>query len=644
MSTLKTNQLSNLAADFVIDVKEVQPVAEAYTSLGAYGAGLVLNSYTETFTYAGVEHRPLTTLALPYTTTGAGAGEIANFRSVGDALLRSDLAEDSDPLLGSVLVGRASIVVTSIAQMQAYSVPAGRSFSLNAGGRSGVFDVVDGDFSTELAADTLNAVYVGLSDNPTATTKVGMRRYSGPVSVQWFGALGNGVNDDTAAFLAALSLANALSLPSLLVPSVLKENFYIINSSLVITKGVSILGEGWSSAVDYTAPNYERGAGSWIKVNNPANSAFTVQRPVGGRCSGAYFKDIAFFWDQPTPASGWAPNVTDYAFRFESVDDCKLSNVMILNPEKGVIVTGSTSYSAGRIDIDGLFGQPLRIGVNCDFSADVCRWNNIHLWPYWSDSSFVLDWQRANAIYFSSGRNDNMQGVNWFGFAYGTGLLFTSSAEGFVTSRLKLANIEFDSTKRALDITSASAAATAQISNFSAVAPPDLAGADLFVSSANGVIFDWINLRLTNSQDSSILVTGSGAIHRFSQPYLENWALAGSGSSGFFAGAGATIFVTDAIYKQSGVAPTKGGTGLIIESRDEKIFSGSLSVDGKAVIAHGVASLPLKVSSISGLYLDGVIWRPLNMLYVDGTFTELVGIDGAADSGKAYLVSVSYYK
>ena len=105
MSTLKTNQLSNLAEDFVIDVKEVQPVPEAYTSLGAYGAGLVFNSYTDTFTYTGAEYRPLTTLALPYITTGVGAGEIASFRSVGDAVLTSDLAAVG----GAELVGLSRI-------------------------------------------------------------------------------------------------------------------------------------------------------------------------------------------------------------------------------------------------------------------------------------------------------------------------------------------------------------------------------------------------------------------------------------------------------------------------------------------------------------------------------------------------------
>jgi len=80
------------------------------------------------------------------------------------------------------------IRVTSIAAMEAYSAPVGDVFSLNAGGRSGTFDVVAGDFSAELAADTLNGIYIGLADDPTATTKVAKRSMVGVVTPMAFGA------------------------------------------------------------------------------------------------------------------------------------------------------------------------------------------------------------------------------------------------------------------------------------------------------------------------------------------------------------------------------------------------------------------------------------------------------------------------
>ena len=84
------------------------------------------------------------------------------------------------------------IRVTSIAEMEAYSVPAGYVFSLSSGGRSGTFDVVSGDFSTELSEDILDGVYVALANNPTATTKVARRRdaFYGYCLPEWFGLTG----------------------------------------------------------------------------------------------------------------------------------------------------------------------------------------------------------------------------------------------------------------------------------------------------------------------------------------------------------------------------------------------------------------------------------------------------------------------
>lgn len=65
--------------------------ASQYVNLGPYAAGLVFTSLNQVFSYLGEFYAPGPSIVLPYTTTGVGAGEIANFRSVGDAVLRADL-------------------------------------------------------------------------------------------------------------------------------------------------------------------------------------------------------------------------------------------------------------------------------------------------------------------------------------------------------------------------------------------------------------------------------------------------------------------------------------------------------------------------------------------------------------------------
>jgi len=104
------------------------------------------------------------------------------------------------------------IRVTSIAAMEAYSAPVGYVFSLNAGGRSGTFDVIAGDFSAELAADTANGIYVGLNNDPTALTMVAKRRINGTINFDFFGAIDGVSGAATAAIQAAINFADATGL------------------------------------------------------------------------------------------------------------------------------------------------------------------------------------------------------------------------------------------------------------------------------------------------------------------------------------------------------------------------------------------------------------------------------------------------
>lgn len=76
-----------------------------WSSLGAYGAGVVITSHTQTVDYLGQPYslKPSVPASLdaPYVTTGVWATEGVNFKLVGDNSLRQDLA---DPLLGANIV------------------------------------------------------------------------------------------------------------------------------------------------------------------------------------------------------------------------------------------------------------------------------------------------------------------------------------------------------------------------------------------------------------------------------------------------------------------------------------------------------------------------------------------------------------
>lgn len=91
--------------------------ASQYVDLGPYAAGMVFTSRNQVFSYdagSGAEfYSPGPSITLPYTTTGAGAGEIANFRSVGDAILRADLDSTAAGKGADLVAGAARVIYAS---------------------------------------------------------------------------------------------------------------------------------------------------------------------------------------------------------------------------------------------------------------------------------------------------------------------------------------------------------------------------------------------------------------------------------------------------------------------------------------------------------------------------------------------------
>lgn len=76
-----------------------------YQLIGPYAGGIEITGYNQLVFEAGEFWRISSSVALPYTTSGTWATDQSDFVPIGDAVLRDDLADTSSPSQGAALVG-----------------------------------------------------------------------------------------------------------------------------------------------------------------------------------------------------------------------------------------------------------------------------------------------------------------------------------------------------------------------------------------------------------------------------------------------------------------------------------------------------------------------------------------------------------
>jgi len=126
------------------------------------------------------------------------------------AELRLDLISESNGY-GVDLIGNATRRVDTYTELKALTSHDNNDLII-LGGRSSVGDGGDGvfywdssDLSTEVTADTQSGIYVAPSSDTTGASGSWVRQYRGAVDVKWFGAVGDGVANDTVSINAALA-------------------------------------------------------------------------------------------------------------------------------------------------------------------------------------------------------------------------------------------------------------------------------------------------------------------------------------------------------------------------------------------------------------------------------------------------------
>lgn len=121
------------------------------------------------------------------------------------------------PELGKAVVWDvAAFTVSDYAELQTL-LPLSR-ITANVLGRDsdrlggGIFVWQNTDLSAEVASDPQMGIYVPPNSDPTGASGAWVRQYEGGVNVEWFGAKGDGVTDDSAALSACFSYAKTVGL------------------------------------------------------------------------------------------------------------------------------------------------------------------------------------------------------------------------------------------------------------------------------------------------------------------------------------------------------------------------------------------------------------------------------------------------
>lgn len=236
-------------------------------------------------------------------------------------------------------------------------------------------------------------------------------------NVRDFGAAGDGVKDDTAAFQQALDEAGKAGGGIVNVPA----GNYRINGNLKIPTAVTLQGilrvppvvvGGKITGVQGSVLQAYAGRGSeegepFIKLDGNAATVagLTVVYPE---------------WKQTDVPPVPYPPCIEARQHTENIGvlDCNL-----VNPYQGIKLI----FSARHL-IRNVFGYPIKRGIFVDECYDIGRIENIHFWPFgvtYKHDDPYCEWINKNGISMEFARTDWQYVTNTFCFGYGVGYKFS---------------------------------------------------------------------------------------------------------------------------------------------------------------------------------------------------------------------------
>jgi hypothetical protein len=429
-----------------------------YTTPVNYAAGITISLPNQVFNKDGEYYKPSPNLTLPYVTTGTWASEQANFRSVGDATLRSALAQPN----GASLVGGSIQSATSIAALRSLPTSGNSKYARTAG----YYLPGDGGHGDYVASTVGGQVEDGCTVIAATDGGFWLLQHGGVINILQAGAKTDKTWDCTAAINAAIKAVGNSFFAARGGKVVIPNSWFNFTGTLLIDKpfvtieGTSLQGPMLRSLTN-NAPAVRSTANFTALANLEITYATTPEAGASGvEIAGSNFNAhgviVSNAWDGWWFRGGSAhilDNVRAYdcmstGFRFHA-DSGFMNDVILTN--WFAITNDQTRFALGQFRVVGrlealMLGKGDGIGGHAAFTCDAlgsaglrystfesCFWDS-------TDTGAIFNAAHYNKFvncWASNGRGTGGNGLSFINcthFSVTNGQLFNSGAAGLFAS------------------------------------------------------------------------------------------------------------------------------------------------------------------------------------------------------------------